>query len=70
MFAHLTDGSTVGTVEITQMMQKIEPCKLQKVILQNQKSVHEPEAETKLTELFVNIIDFVFRRAVLLSEHK
>ena len=41
---------------------------LQKVILQNQKYVHEQEAETELTQLFVNITDFVFRRAVLLSD--
>jgi hypothetical protein len=42
---------------------------LQKVILHNQKLVHEQEAETELTEL-VNIIDSVFRRAVFLFEHK
>jgi hypothetical protein len=43
---------------------------LQKVILHSQKAVHEQENEMELTELFVNIINLVFRRAVLLSKHK
>jgi hypothetical protein len=35
MFAHLTNGSTIGTIEETLMVLKIEPCKKLYYIIRN-----------------------------------
>jgi len=48
----------------------IEPFKMLHYTTEHQRFGYEQEAGMELTELFVNIIDFVFRSVVLLSGHK